>query len=161
GPPPHQPVRKIWVSAVLQGVLPIDFATGHAHPAITTGVLPHNLLLSRDGRTLYVTNVGSQSVGGVDVASEEKVKDILGGEVPDNPYHRTLGMEKVRRANSCAECHQANAVGTLPNALAWDGDGRYLLVNESLKRCVTWLDPVAGKTVRSIPFDQVLPTPST
>lgn len=152
---PLEPVKKLWVAVVLQGVMPIDFKTGKADPIIHTGLLPHNMVLSPDGKTLYVTNVGSQCVSAIDVATERKVKDILVGEVPDNPYHRKLGAERMAKVNNCSECHAAQAVGTLPNAIAFDGPGKHLMVNESRARRITWLDPEIGKTMKSVAFDSL------
>jgi DNA-binding beta-propeller fold protein YncE len=104
--------------------------------------------------------VGSQSVSEIDVDKEEKTKDILVGEIPENDYHKKLGAERMGKATTCYECHKISAVGSLPNAIAWDGEHRNLIVNEVRRRAVTWLDPVAGKTLKSIEFEKTLPDPS-
>lgn len=154
------PVKKIFVAGVLSGVHAIDVKTGKISPAIDTGILPHNLMLSADGKLLYVTNVGSQSVSVIDVATEKKVKDILVGEIPKIPQHAKVPPERMAKATSCFECHKVRAVGSLPNALAWDAEHKYMMVNELRRRAVTFLDPLAGKTVRTVSFDD-LPTPTS
>ncbi|MEB3330726.1 MAG: YncE family protein [Candidatus Sericytochromatia bacterium] len=153
----HTPARKLFVVGVLSGVHAVDLATGKGGKGIVTGILPHNLALAPDGKRLWVTNVGSQSVSAIDVATERKVQDILVGEMPDNPAHRKLGAERLARATSCYECHDRFAIGSLPNALAFDSSGRYLMVNELRRRSVTWLDVAAGKTVRAVTFPDLPP----
>lgn len=157
---PLAPLKKIFVVGVLSGVHAIDVQTGKIGPGIDTGILPHNLSLSRDGKRLFVSNVGSQSVSVIDVATEKKIQDILVGEVPDNGAHRKVGHARMAQARSCFECHQKNAVGTLPNALSWDPSGQYLMVNAIRERSVTFLDPAQGKSIRSVKFPD-LPTPSS
>jgi YVTN family beta-propeller protein len=151
------PARKLFVVGVLSGVHAVDLATGKGGPGIVTGILPHNLALAPDGKRIWVSNVGSQSVSAIDVATERKVQDILVGEMPDNPAHRKLEPARMARATSCYECHDQFAIGSLPNALAFDPSGRYLMVNELRRRSVTWLDVSAGKTVRAVTFPDLPP----
>jgi YVTN family beta-propeller protein len=158
-PKPLPPLKKIFVVGVLSGVHAIDVKTGKMGPGIDTGILPHNLALSPDGKRLFVSNVGSQSVSVIDVDTEKKVGDILVGQIPDNPAHQKLGPARMNQARSCYECHNRHAVGSLPNALSWDSAGQLLMVNEIRNRSVTFLDPVAKTQVRSVKFTD-LPTPA-
>lgn len=154
---PLPPAKKLFVVGVLSGVHAIDLATGKTGRGIVTGFLPHNLALSADGKQLYVSNVGSQSVSVIDVDTEKKVKDILVGEVPDYPAHKALGAERMAKTTSCFECHDTKAVGSLPNALSWDPTGQLLMVNEIRRRAVTFLDPQKATSVRTVTFED-LPT---
>jgi YVTN family beta-propeller protein len=156
-----KPAQKLWVTSVLQGVTVIDLKTGRRKETIETGLLPHNLLLAPDGKHVYVTNVGSQAISELDVETEKKTRDLLVGTIPDNEYHRKLDPQVLAKASSCYECHHKRAVGSLPNALAWDGEQRQLIVNEVRKRAVTWVDVASGKTTKTIPFEDSLPDPST
>ncbi|MDB5101781.1 MAG: family beta-propeller repeat protein [Cyanobacteria bacterium RYN_339] len=156
-----KPAKKLWVTSVLEGVTVIDLQTGRRKQTIETGILPHNILLSPDGKKVYVTNVGSQSISELDVETEKKTRDMLVGEIPDNAYHRKLGAERMGKATSCFECHHEHAIGSLPNAITWDGEHRALIVNEVRKRAVTWVDAASGKTTKTIPFEHSLPDPST
>jgi len=47
-------------------VLAVDGASGKTLARIEVGMLPHNLVLSPDGRTLYAAVVGSQAVAEID-----------------------------------------------------------------------------------------------
>lgn len=49
-------------------VLAIDAASGEPLARIDVGMLPHELVVSPDQRTLYVSLVGSQAIAEVDVA---------------------------------------------------------------------------------------------
>lgn len=157
--PALQPAGKLFVVGVLSGVHAVDLKTGKQLATFDTGHIPHNLLASKDGRYVYVTNVGSQSVTVIDAQKLKKVKEILVGSIPDVPGHRKLPKAELARATSCYYCHSDKALGSLPNAIAWAGDGKHVLVNESRGRSVDWLDPATGKTVARHTFD--LPTPST
>lgn len=155
---PAPEMKKIFVAGVLSGVHVVDLKTGRQLKKIDTGVLPHNFALSKDSKRLYVTNVGSQSVSEIDTETLAHIKDILVGEIPDNPSHRKVAPEKLKAATSCVGCHYFTAMGTLPNAIAWAPDEKHLLVNETLGRSLTVLDPESGKTVERHRFE--LPTPS-
>ena len=156
---PLSPIKKIFVVGVLSGVHAIDVKTGKMGPGIDTGVLPHNLALSPDGKRLYVSNVGSQSVSVIDVDTEKKIGDILVGDIPDNAAHQKIGRARMEQTRSCYECHNRHAVGSLPNALSWDLTGQFLMVNEIRRRSVTFLDPIGATTLRNVTFPE-LSTPS-
>ena len=57
---------KLFVVGVLSGVHVVDLKSGREIARFKTGHIPHNLALSPDGRYVYVTNVGSQSVSVID-----------------------------------------------------------------------------------------------
>ncbi|MFP5501799.1 MAG: YncE family protein, partial [Candidatus Sericytochromatia bacterium] len=150
---------KLFVVGALDHVHAVDLKTGEKIKEIPVGLIPHNLLLSGDGKKLYVSNVGSQSVSVIDTEKLEKVGDILVGEMPkDLPQHAKVDPAKLKSSNTCFECHQVRGVGTLPNALAWAPGEKALLVNEIRERSVTWLDTENRKTIRQHRFE--LPTPT-
>lgn len=104
--------------------------------------------------------MGSQSVSVIDVQTMKKEKDLLVGQIPDNPQHRAYGRMhpgEIEKATSCFQCHRQAATGRLPNALAWAPNGQ-LMVNAVRKRNVTWLDVAGGQTTREVDFG--LPTPA-
>lgn len=160
-PAPAVAAKKLFVTGVLSGVTVVDLATGKELERIDTGLLPHNLILSPDGRKVYVTNVGSQAVSVIDVQTLKKEQDILVGQIPANPQHTAyerVHPGELAKATSCFQCHTKTATGSLPNAMAWAPDGQ-LMVNAVRARNVSWLDVAAGKTTREVQFG--LPTPSS
>src|SRR3954462_3993578 len=64
-------------------VLAVDGASGKALARIEVGMLPHNLVLSRDGRTLYAAVVGSQAVAEIDPATLKLRRTLLTAPVPE------------------------------------------------------------------------------
>ncbi|HEY9722003.1 MAG TPA: YncE family protein [Oscillatoriaceae cyanobacterium] len=146
----QSPDGTVFITGVLSGVQADSLKTGKLLKRFDTGDLPHNLLLSPDGKKVYVTNVGSESVSEIDVRTLTKTKDIRVGAVPRNAYHDKLGAAAYD-ANTCYGCHKARAVGTEPVAMAWAGDRR-LLVTESHGRKLAVLDPAAGALVREVDF---------
>ncbi|HEY9723320.1 MAG TPA: YncE family protein [Oscillatoriaceae cyanobacterium] len=150
--------HKVFVTGVLSGVQADSLETGQILKTFDTGKLPHNLLVSPDGKRIYVTNVGSQSVTEIDTQTLTTIKDMLVGAVPQNVWHQKLGAAKFAHVTSCYACHQG-AVGNEPVAMAWAGDGHSLLVTEARGRAVAWLDPATGRCTREVHFD--LPVPSS
>lgn len=145
-----QPEGKAFVTGVLSGVEVDNLATGKQIKHLDTGLVPHNLLVSKDGKRVYVTNVGSQSVSEIDVATLRKIKDILIGPIPRNKYHDKLGPKAFAGVTSCYGCHSQTAVGSEPVNLAWAADGKTLLVTEARGHAVALVDTHAGKVLREV-----------
>jgi YVTN family beta-propeller protein len=64
-------------------VTPIRVATNTALKAIKVGRFPGALAVTPDGRTLYVADVGSDTVTPIRVATNTALKPIKTGRAPD------------------------------------------------------------------------------
>jgi YVTN family beta-propeller protein len=74
---------RLYVTAAIGGVLPIDTATGATGAVIATGSAPYDVELTGDGRTAWVVNSGSNSVRPLDVATGRVGDPVPVGVVPD------------------------------------------------------------------------------
>jgi len=136
------PADRLFVSqASTRSVAVIDAASGRALARLQVGLLPHALLLSPDGRTIYVALTGSQAVAELDVATATVRRTFPTAAVPTrradgsvNQAHLDAGA--LTGHASCADCHSGGPggaapayVGARPFGLALTGDGRRLLVS--------------------------------
>lgn len=125
------PSGKIYVADTFgDDVGVIDAVSGQRLSQIATGKLPHNFAITRDRKTLYVTESGSQSVMAIDTGTDQPVRQRIVGPVPDLPAHRAIGLDKVGQASSCKACHLPRPVGTFISGIALSPDERELWVTE-------------------------------
>ncbi len=78
-----------------------DTATGKQLLTIPVGVRPHEMVLSRDGKLLYVTNYGVNTYtqtepGGNTISIIDVAAAKAAGEIPLGNYHRPHGIERGR-----------------------------------------------------------------
>lgn len=140
---------------------------GRVVTEIRTGERPHSVVLSRDGRTAYVTNERSDSVSIVDLEGRRVVATLPAGDAPAglalSPDETTLfvanwfgndisvldlkrGVEMTRLAG-----------GSNPYALAVSADGTRLLVANQLSQVTTRPDPpVSEVTIVDVRTRRVL-----
>ena len=106
---------------------------------IPTGTNPRSLLLSRDGRTLYVTNRMDDTVGVIDTRTDKIVSTIdLGGRKDYNSVRRGERLFYNTKYSfqghfSCANCHIDATFDGLEWDLEPDGFGKDIVDNRSIE----------------------------
>ncbi len=106
---------------------------------IPTGTNPRSLLLSRDGRLLYVTNRMDDTIGVIDTRTDKTLSTIdLGGRKDYNALRR--GERLFYNANysfqghfSCANCHIDATFDGMEWDLEPDGFGKDIVDNRSIE----------------------------
>jgi sugar lactone lactonase YvrE len=149
----HQatPSGKLYVADTFgDDVGVIDVVTGRKIKLLQSGKLPHNLALTRDKQTLYVTESGSQSVTAYDTVKDTQKLQRMVGPIPDNAEHRAVGMDKVRQANSCKDCHAARSVGSFISGIALSPDESELWITEMKTQMITVVDAKDLSTKRQV-----------
>jgi DNA-binding beta-propeller fold protein YncE len=133
---------RIFVSqAGSRTVAVFDGSTGKLQERLEVGLLPHGLLRSHDGRTVFVAAVGSQSVSEIDVSSGTVRRTYLTGPVPTRRADGSINQAHVDAGafsghDSCSDCHHGAAGGVLPRyvgarpfGMLLSPDGSRLLVS--------------------------------
>ena len=128
----------------------VDIATGQKVKLLKSGKLPHNLALTKDKRTLYVTESGSQSVTAYDTLKDEILFQRIVGPIPDNAAHRQVGMDKVSQAASCKDCHWQRSVGSFISGITLSPDEEELWITEMKTQKVTIVDAKDLATKRQV-----------
>src|SRR5262245_19973191 len=105
------PSDRIFVSqAASASIAVIDAASGIAEARIPVGMLPHELVLSRDGTRLYVALVGSQAVAEIDVAEARVRRTLATGSVPERRDDGSVIQAHIDQGaaahDGCADCHR-------------------------------------------------------
>lgn len=163
GPAPSiEKLARDWIFVSQAGsstVAVVDGTSGTLVTRIEVGLLPHNLTLSPDRRSLYVAVVGSQSVAEIDVATARLRRTMLTAPVPGRRPDGSLILEHVDRDafshTTCHDCHfvggaQPKYAGERPFGLVLDGDGRRLLVTHLTSADLAVLDLQAGVLERTV-----------
>lgn len=166
GPAPsvEKPARdRIFVSqAGSSTVAVVDGSSGTVLARIEVGLLPHNLVLSSDRKSLFVAVVGSQSVAEIDVDTARLRRTMLTAPVPDRRADGSLIQEHLDRDafnhTTCHDCHrvggaQPKYAGDRPFGLVLDADGRRLLVSHLNSANLAVLELAAGTIERSVHLD--------
>jgi DNA-binding beta-propeller fold protein YncE len=133
---------RIYVSqAGSRTVAVFDGATGTLQQRLEVGLLPHGLLVSHDGRTIFVASVGSQSISEIDVSSATVRRTYLTAPVPTHRADGSINQAHLDAGAfaghaSCADCHHGEPGGALPKyvgarpfGLLLTPDGSRLLVS--------------------------------
>lgn len=147
----YTPTGKLYVADTFgDDVGVIDVATGQKIKLLKSGKLPHNLALTRDKSRLYVTESGSQSVSVYDTTRDEVLLQRIVGPIPDNADHRRVGMDKVRAANSCMDCHWQRSVGSFISGIALSPDESEVWITEMKTQKITVVDAKDLATKRQV-----------
>jgi hypothetical protein len=84
GPAPAVTSERVFVTQAATGtLLAVDAASGESLARIELGMLPHNVVVSPDRRTLYVALVGSQAIAEVSVETLSLRRTMLTAPVPE------------------------------------------------------------------------------
>ncbi len=154
------PPDRIFVSqAGSSNVAVVDGASGAVRSRIEVGMLPHNLVLSPDRRTLYAAVVGSQAVAEIDVASGRLRRTMLTAEVPARRPDGTLIQQHKDQGalahTTCYDCHRAGGAqpkyaGDRPFGMLLSPDGRRLLVSHLRSSDLALLELDSGRIERTV-----------
>lgn len=140
-------------------VVVVDGATGTIRARIEVGLLPHNLVLSPDRRTLYAALVGSQAVAEIEVAATRLRRTFLSANVPDRRADGSLIQQHVDQGafshTTCYDCHrpggaQPKYAGDRPFGLLLSPDGTRLLVSHLHSSALSVLDLANGRIERTV-----------
>lgn len=135
-------------------VLVVDAASGKTAARIEVGMLPHNIVVSPDGRTLYTALVGSQAIAEIDVASLSLRRTLLTAPVPERRADGSLIQPHFDAdafsASSCFGCHypggaEPKYAGDRPFGLLLSPDARRLYVTHLRASRLTVLDLDTGQ----------------
>lgn len=135
-------------------LLAVDAASGKTAARIEVGMLPHNLVVSPDQRTLYAALVGSQAIAEIDVATLSLRRTLLTAPVPERRSDGSLIQphfeEDAFTASTCFGCHYSGGAepkyaGDRPFGLLLSPDGRRLYVTHLRESRLTVLDLDAGQ----------------
>lgn len=135
-------------------VLAVDGASGKTLARIEVGMLPHNLVLSPDGGTLYAAVVGSQAVAEIDTATLKLRRTLLTAPVPETRDDGSIIEEHFDEdafgATTCYACHRADGAqpkyaGDRPFGLLLSPDGTSLYVTHLRESRLTVLDLTQGE----------------
>jgi DNA-binding beta-propeller fold protein YncE len=160
-PPPAADAHdRIFVSqAGSATVVAIDGDSGAIEERIEVGMLPHNLVLSPDRRTLYAVVVGSQAVAEIDVATARLRRTMLTAPVPTTRADGTVIQPHIdQRAfdhATCYDCHRPGGArpayaGARPFGLLVSPDGSHLLVSHLRTSDIAVLDLASGRIETTI-----------
>ncbi len=160
GAPAKQPAAaaegdRVFVSqAGSSTVLAVDGASGETLGRIEVGMLPHNLVLSPDGRTLYAAIVGPQAVAEIDTATLALRRTLLTAPVPETRDDGSVIKEHFEQdafgATTCYDCHRPDGAepkyaGDRPFGLLLSQDGARLYVTHLRASRLTVLDLEQGR----------------
>ena len=157
------PAGTLFVSqAGSSTVAAIDAETGALQARIEVGFLPHNLVPSPDGRTLYAVVVGSQAIAEIDTATRQLRRTFLTAPVPLRREDGTTLQEHLDQDaaahTTCYDCHRPGGarpkyVGDRPFGLVLRAGGQQLVVCHILTREVTVLDAATGSIERTVALE--------
>jgi sugar lactone lactonase YvrE len=153
--PPAAPADRVFVSqAGSSTLLVIDAASGEAAARIEVGMLPHNMVVSPDRRTLYAALVGSQAIAEIDAATLSLRRTLLTAPVPERRLDGSTIQPHIDQdafgASTCYGCHrpggaQPKYAGDRPFGLLLSPDGRRLYVTHLRSSRLTVLDLDEGR----------------
>jgi DNA-binding beta-propeller fold protein YncE len=161
-PPPAGADRVFVSQAGSSTLLAIDGSSGATQVRIEVGMLPHNLILSPDRRTLYVALVGSQAVAEIDVATSRLRRTMLTAPVPERRLDGSIIQAHVDQgafgASTCYGCHrpggaQPKYAGDRPFGLLLSPDGHHLYVSHLRASRLAVLDLDQGRIERTVFLD--------
>ena len=154
----HPDGKRLYaVNPLGQILTAVDLDTGHPVRTVPLDAEPYTCLVSRDGRTLYVSLWGGSKVLAFDAASLEKRGELATGEHPAAMVEAPDGRLFVACANTNSVWVLDTAAGraeeqilvslfpnappgSTPNAIALSGDGRRLLVANADNNAVAVVD---------------------
>lgn len=143
-------------------VVALDARTGQLKRRIEVGFLPHALVVSPDGKTLYAVLVGSEAIAEIDTATLTLRRTFLTAPVPRTRDDGTVIQAHIDRNafshTSCYDCHFPGGalpkyVGTRPFGVLLSPDGKQLLVSHIKSPDLTTLDLASGSITRIVTLD--------
>jgi DNA-binding beta-propeller fold protein YncE len=133
------PPDRIFVSHAGSATISALDSSSNAAPArIEVGLLPHQLVVSPDHRTLYAVLVGSQAVAEIDMQSARLRRTFLTAPVPafraDGSAIQAHQTQNAFAHTTCYDCHRDGGAapkyaGDRPFGMVLSADGRSMLVS--------------------------------
>ncbi|GIW34854.1 YncE family protein [Meiothermus sp.] len=157
-PPLARPHYVLVSQAGSSTVAVIDPTQGKTIQHITVGGLPHRMILSPDGRKVYVVLVGSQAVAEVDVRSLAVTRTFLTAPVPERRADGTLIQAHFDQGafthTTCFACHNPGGakpfiVGARPVGIALSSDASRLFISHIRQGLLSEISLRDGAVVRS------------
>lgn len=157
-PPSARPHYVLVSQAGSSTVAVIDPTQGKTIRRITVGGLPHRMMLSPDGRKVYVVLVGSQAVAEVDVRSLAVTRTFLTAPVPERRADGTLIQAHFDQGafaqTTCFACHNPGGakpfiVGERPVGIALSSDASRLFISHIRQGLLSEISLQDGAIVRS------------
>lgn len=105
----------------------IDLISNSVVNEIQVGLLPCNMVLSADGKLLYVANANSDIISVIDTNEDKLIRNIQTKPIADMPY------------------------GSIPNALVLDPSGKFLYVANGGNNLLAKIDLTTDKVTGLIP----------
>lgn len=105
----------------------IDLISNSVVNEIQVGLLPCNMVLSADGKILYVANANSDIISVIDTNEDKLIRNIQTKPIADMPY------------------------GSIPNALVLDPSGEFLYVANGGNNLLAKIDLTTDKVTGLIP----------
>lgn len=147
-------------------LIKLDPESGQVLAHTVVGMLPHNLLLSRDGTKVYAALVGSQAVAELDAATGALLRTFLSEPLPaareDGSLIEAHSRAEARAASSCFACHHGGAdgarpavVGARPFGLVLSEDGRQLYVSHIKSGALSVIELSSGRLAASVRLEPV------
>lgn len=136
----------------------VDPKTGKVDSIATGAKGSHMVVVSRDERRAYVSNLGSRNVTVLDLVTRKRIADLSAGDEPEGialtPDGRELWV--ANRAEDSVMVFDAAsldplatiAVGDMPIRLAISPDGRTAVTSNFLAGSLTLIDVKARKVLR-------------
>jgi DNA-binding beta-propeller fold protein YncE len=154
---------RIFVSqAGSETVAVLDAGSGAVERRIVVGLLPHDLLLAADGRSLYAAVVGSQAIAEIDTASGTLRRTFLTAPVPSlrsdgSIIQAHLDGGALSGHTTCFDCHTGAPGGALPKyagdrpfGMLLSADGTRLLVSHLRSSDIAVIDLASGAIERTV-----------
>lgn len=144
----------------------VDLDEGRVTRRIEVGLLPHNLVLSRDQHTLYTALAGSQAIAVIDTRTQTLRDTWLSAPVPQRRDDGGVIQEHVDRGafshTTCYDCHRDGGAkpryaGARPVALRLSADGTRLYVAHLNSGELAVLDTATGARVAATILSPVGP----
>jgi DNA-binding beta-propeller fold protein YncE len=152
---PASVADRVFVSqAGSSTLLVVDATSGETAARIEVGMLPHNIVVSPDQRTLYAALVGSQAIAEIDLATLSLRRTLLSAPVPERRPDGSIIQPHIDQgaftASTCFGCHHPGGAepkyaGDRPFGLLLSPDGRRLYVTHLRASRLTVLDLDAGQ----------------
>jgi DNA-binding beta-propeller fold protein YncE len=143
-------------------VVALDARSGQLKKRIEVGFLPHTLVVSPDGKTLYAVLVGSEAIAEIDTATLTLRRTFLTAPVPRTRDDGTVIQAHIDQNafghTTCYDCHFSGGalpkyVGTRPFGVLLSADATQLLVSHIDSPDLTTLDLAAGSIARTVTLE--------
>jgi YVTN family beta-propeller protein len=143
----------------------IDTEAGAVVATVSVAAGPHGMVMTKDGRTVYVTGDGSSSLDVIDTATDKVVNTINVGKTPNGvaltPDNRLLlvavfGESRVAFIDTSTQTVVATTAVPNPHTIAISPDGKFAYVTsqEPGHFGLALLDVAGHSAIRTLPLEK-------